>query len=445
MQAATHASAYSGYATLSEGSPDAVITETRRGTPGGEHLRRFWQPVAYLHELAEAPLRVRIMGEDLVVFRDKSGAVGVLHLHCQHRGTSLEYGRVEAHGIRCCYHGRVFDVDGTLLEMPGERAEERLRKEYRQGAYPTHLFAGIVFAYMGPPEKMPPFPMYDKYALPGFRLEVGVRMPFACNWVQVKENAMDPAHTAILHAWEGMFASEFAKFPEITWIETPAGMAYFATRRVGDKVWIRSTDILAPNIHSITSVFEDGRQLKECSPPWITIWTVPEDDDSCVNFVLEHLPEDDHTPAAVRHRAMTVGQTPHRPYAERQKIPGDYDAMVSQGPVARHSLEHLGTLDQGVVMFRRQLRRSIQQMEEGRDPLGLFRAGGVIPTYGSDRVVPLAEMQGDPDDPAALMAFAEKAARDYLARPPLAGRSIPKPPPMPARAAAPQPASTAGA
>src|SRR6185503_13466249 len=222
---------------------------------------------------------------------------------------------------------------------------------------PTHLFAGLVFAYMGPADKRPPFPMYDKFDLPGYRLEPGVRMPFACNWVQVKENAMDPAHTAILHAWEGMFASEFGKFPEITWSETPAGMAYFAARRVGDKVWVRSTDVLAPNIHSITSIFEDGRELKDCAPPWITIWTVPEDDHSCVNFLVEHLHEDDRTPIGPRHNAMKIGQTPERPYPERQQVPGDYDAMVSQGSIAPHSLEHLGTLDQGVVMFRRMVKK----------------------------------------------------------------------------------------
>ena len=285
----------SGYRTAITGSPDDEITQTTRGTPGGEYLRRFWQPVAYVNEIEKAPLRSKIMGEELVVFKDKSGAVGVLHLHCQHRQTSLEYGRVEEHGIRCCYHGRVFDVDGTILEMPGERNAARLMKEYKQGAYPAHVFGGIVFAYMGPIEKMPPFPIYDRYELPGMRLVAGPRMPFKCNWVQVKENSMDPAHTAILHAWEGLFAAEFGKFPEITWSETPVGMAYAASRRVGDKIWVRSTDIMMANIHSITSVFEDGHNLKDCSPPWITIWTVPDDDRYSHQFFLCHVPDDDRT------------------------------------------------------------------------------------------------------------------------------------------------------
>ncbi|HXQ49949.1 MAG TPA: aromatic ring-hydroxylating dioxygenase subunit alpha [Stellaceae bacterium] len=428
--------AYSGYRTPIEGVPDREITQTGRGTPGGEYLRRFWQPVAYLREIEDRPLRVRVLGEDLVAFRDRGGAVGVLHLHCCHRGTSLEYGRVEAHGIRCCYHGRVFDVDGTILEMPGEPAAERLRKEFKQGAYPAHVFAGIVFAYMGPIELKPPFPRYDKFEVPGMKLAPGPRLPFACNWVQVKENSMDPAHTAILHAWEGMFASEFGKFPQITWSETPSGMLYAASRRVEDKIWVRSTDIMMPNIHSITSVFEDGRSLKDCAPPWITMWTVPEDDHSSQQFVVVHMALDDPTPLEVQHRVMDIGQTPNRPYAERQRVPGDYDAMTSQGSIAPHSLEALGTLDQGVVMFRQLLRKGIRAVQAGNDPPCLMRGNEVLPTFASDLVVPVSAMAGNPDDPDALMAFARQTARDYLKAPPLGHRRMSKPVPLPARAVA---------
>ncbi len=428
--------AYTGYTTALEGEPDVEITQTTRGTPGGEYLRRFWQPVAYLHEIEKAPLRSKIMGEELVVFKDKSGAVGVLHLHCQHRGTSLEYGRVEDHGIRCCYHGRVFDVDGTILEMPGERNAEQLMKSQRQAAYPAHVFSGIVFAYLGPIELIPPFPLYDRFDLPGMRLEAGPRIPFKCNWVQIKENAMDPAHTAILHSWEGLFAAEFGKFPEITWAETPVGMAYAAARHVDDKVWVRSTDILMPNIHSITSVFEDGQDLKDCSPPWITIWTVPEDDHSSHQFVLVHVTDDDTMPRDVRNRAMTYGQTPDRPYEQRQKVPGDYDAMTSQGTIAQHSRENLGTLDRGVAMFRRLLRQGIRSVKDGQDPLGLARSGEPRPTYGSDRVVPVSTVQGNPDDPAVLMNLAEVTLRGYLTAPPFRNRSVPRPPAVPTLAAA---------
>lgn len=423
--------AYTGYQTPHEGTPDKELTQTNRGTPGGEYLRRFWQPVAYMREVSETPMRVRIMGEDLVVFRDRSGAVGVLHLHCQHRGTSLEFGRVEEHGIRCCYHGRVFDVDGTILEMPGERAADKLMKRFKQGAYPVHIFGGMVFIYMGPIEKKPPFPQYDKFFLPGMKLLAGPRMPFACNWVQVKENAMDPAHTAILHAWEGMFASEFGKFPEITWTPTPVGVAYAAARRVDDNIWVRTTDIMMPNIHSITSVFESGRQQKDCSPPWITIWTVPQDDDYSHQFVLVHAAEEDQMPDEIRHRLMSFGQTPDRPYADRQKVPGDYDAITSQGRIAPHSTEQLGTLDQGIVMFRKLLREGIRAVQSGQDPHGMFRTADILPTYGSDMVVPLSALSGNPDDPDDLMQFARETIVKYLDTPPLRDKPLPKHPPFP--------------
>jgi phenylpropionate dioxygenase-like ring-hydroxylating dioxygenase large terminal subunit len=410
---------YSGYETPIGGAPDRELTQTGRGTPGGEYLRRFWQPVCYAHELTDVPLRLRILGEDLVAFRDKGGAIGLLHLHCSHRGSSLEFGIIQERGLRCCYHGRVFDVDGTVLEMPGERAFARLSKETRQGAYPTHVFGGIVFAYLGPMERIPPFPTYDKYNLPGMKLVPGPRLPFACNWVQIKENAMDPAHTAILHALEGWFASQFGKFPEITWMETPVGMAYVASRRVDDKVWIRSTDIMMPNIHSITSVFEDGQTVKDWSPPWLTMWTVPVDDDASINFCVCHIREDDTTPTEKRNYAMSYGQTPERSYAERQRIPGDYDAMTSQGPITIHEREFLGTLDQGVAMFRKLLRQGIRDVRDGKEPLGLLRSTAPAATYGNDRVVPVAAMPGDPADRDALLAFARSVGEDYLRRPPL--------------------------
>ena len=428
---------YSGYRSIAEAVPDFEITQTSRGTPGGEYLRRFWQPVAYVREIEKAPLRTKIMGEELVVFKDKSGAVGVLYLHCQHRGTSLEFGRAEEHGIRCCYHGRVFDVDGSILEMPGEPKAALLMKEQSQPAYPAHIYGGVVFAYMGPIEKKPPFPLYDRYNVPGMRIQAGPRLPFKCNWVQVKENAMDPAHTAILHAFEGIFAEGFGKFPEITWQKTPNGMIYAAARRVGEMVWVRTTDIMMPNVSCITSVFEEGTELKERAAPWMTAWTVPEDDENTHQFFFCHVADDDDMPDAARFPALSFGQSPNRPYELRQRVPGDYDAMVSQGANAPHSLEHLGTLDRGVAMYRRLLREGVRDVKEGRDPHGLIRSDAPQSTYGSDLVVPAGTISGDTNDPKVLMAFAEETVKNYLASPPLAGaRSVPKPPPFPNMAAA---------
>ncbi len=192
-------SAYSGYYRKQSAEPDMYLCQVGRGTPAGEYHRRFWQPVCYESELGDVPLRVRALSEDLVVFKDLLGRIGALHLHCCHRNSSLEFGMLTEKGIRCCYHGRVFDVDGTIVEMPGEPAADRLQHEANQGAYPTHTFGGIVFAYMGPPDRIPVFPMLDRFQVKGVRHVPGIRFEFSCNWLQIKENAVDPHHTNVLH------------------------------------------------------------------------------------------------------------------------------------------------------------------------------------------------------------------------------------------------------
>ena len=140
---------YGAYYTREIPSPDPYLTETRPGTPMGEYMRRFWQPVCLSEELTDLPKAVKIMHEDLVAFRDKSGKVGVLQRYCSHRGTSLEYGVVSEKGIRCCYHGWLFDVDGTILETPGEPEGSKLKDNLFHGAYPAMEYHGIVHAYMG--------------------------------------------------------------------------------------------------------------------------------------------------------------------------------------------------------------------------------------------------------------------------------------------------------
>jgi nitrite reductase/ring-hydroxylating ferredoxin subunit len=412
---------FTGYAAPRHEGATFDLASVGRGTPGGEYLRRFWHPIAYVSELLDVPLRVKILGEDLIVFRDGSGAIGVLHLNCCHRGTSLEFGLIAEKGIRCCYHGRLFDTDGSILEMPGEPHVDRLRQTMRQPAYPAHVFAGMVFAYMGPPDKQPPFPMLDRFDLPGVKLLPSMRQPFACNWIQIKDNAADPAHTAVLHAIKGanQFSDEFGHFPELAFVETPVGVSYVAVRPVGDNIWIRSNDVVMPTVHCIPSIIEDGHHRKRCSAPWLTIWTTPVDDENSINFLLSHVSDDDPTPPERRRYLESFGQTPERSYAERQRLPGDYDAMVSQGPIANRKREGLGTLDQGITLFRRQLRHGIEAVQRGEDPQGVFRNPGPIPTYGNDRVIAAADMIGDANDPEARRAYARAVAKDYLTHPPL--------------------------
>ena len=166
---------YSGYSHRDVPTEDVDLTHVGPGTPAGEYLRRFWQPVAHSDELNDLPVRIRILGEDLVAFRDDAGRAGLMELHCCHRGTSLEYGKIEDGGIRCCYHGWLFDISGKILETPGEPETSTLKDRLYHGAYPVHEFNGLVFAYMGPPDKIYPFPMYDAYTAPGMTWPSGRR------------------------------------------------------------------------------------------------------------------------------------------------------------------------------------------------------------------------------------------------------------------------------
>src|ERR1700739_177676 len=160
---------YAAYFHRERPADDEELTRVGPGTPCGEYLRRFWQPVILSAELRDLPRRLRILGEGLVAFRDRSGAAGLLELHCPHRGTSLEFGLISDKGIRCCYHGWLVDVGGRILKTPGERAEDTLKDLLFHGAYPVREHQGLVFAYMGPPEKVPEFPTFDAYDLPGYR------------------------------------------------------------------------------------------------------------------------------------------------------------------------------------------------------------------------------------------------------------------------------------
>ena len=144
---------YGGYYHSQVVQEDDELTHVGPGTPAGEYLRRFWQPVCYADELGDVPVGLKILGEELVAFRDFSGRVGLVEAHCPHRGTSLEFGLVSERGIRCCYHGWLFDVDGTILETPGEPAGSTFKERLCHGAYPVHEFCGTIFAYMGAPDR----------------------------------------------------------------------------------------------------------------------------------------------------------------------------------------------------------------------------------------------------------------------------------------------------
>jgi phenylpropionate dioxygenase-like ring-hydroxylating dioxygenase large terminal subunit len=378
--------AYSAYHHRGLPEEDQELTRVGPGTPCGEYLRRFWQPVILASELGDLPRRVRILGEDLIAFRDKSGGIGLLEPYCPHRGTSLEYGLIADKGIRCCYHGWLFDVDGTILDTPGEPADSTLKNRLCHGAYPVHEYAGLVFAFMGPPDQKPPFPVFDTYDLPGYQLVARAPTLWPCNWLQVKENSMDPAHVAFLHTLPGSdgFSEDFKELAEWDWMETPVGMVYIDTRRYEDKVWVRVADFILPNIHQFPPNQDPVALRNALNRPQATTWAVPLDDTHTMQIGYYRAPVGKDP-----QRGTVFGQDGNRRYEDRQRVPGDWDAQVSiHGGMARHGLEHLATTDRGIIMMRNMIRRGIRAVGAGED-LGypILRNGAALPTYSHDRVV----------------------------------------------------------
>ena len=262
---------YSAYYQREEVSPDPELTQTGPGTPLGELMRRFWQPVCLSSQLTDVPHAIRIMSENLVAFRDKAGRVGVLQKHCCHRGASLEFGIIQNQGIRCCYHGFQYDVDGTIIEAPGEPDRgARLKQTIAQGAYPAFERDGLVFAYMGPPDKKPAFPEYDGFSAYSDLRLLPFSNVFPCNWLQSMDNIADQMHTAYLHnnmtvdgtdTASTSLSTAFGQLPVMDYVEVRNGsaMVFIATRRVSDsRIWVRINDLIVPNVSQHAYLFEDG-------------------------------------------------------------------------------------------------------------------------------------------------------------------------------------------
>ncbi|QDL38480.1 Rieske 2Fe-2S domain-containing protein [Rhodoferax sediminis] len=409
---------FNGYNKRDVPAHDAELTSSNAGTPMGEYMRQFWQPVCLSVELTDVPKAIRIMGEDLVAFRDKSGDVGVLHRHCSHRGASLEFGVIAEHGIRCCYHGWHYAVDGELLDAPCEADATRLKQTVCHGAYPAFERDGLVFAYMGPPDKKPPFPEYDTYTLPKGTKMVPFSNIYPCNWLQVFENIMDHMHTAVLHnkmvvegvdaaTADGVSLEGFGDMPVMQWEATRSGngIVFIAGRRLpDDKVWVRITEMVFPNYLQIGSLVPTAATERH-GTSGCTRWNVPVDDTHMIIFGFRHF-NSEVDPAGIGCEAdcgvdkidFLVGQTGNRSYDEGQRAPGDWEALVSQRPIAIHALEHPGSSDIGVYMCRKLLREAVR----GKTPPDalyerLTAAGSSLPLYAQDSVLHVPELPSAED------------------------------------------------
>ncbi|MEQ8346754.1 MAG: aromatic ring-hydroxylating dioxygenase subunit alpha [Sneathiellaceae bacterium] len=381
------------------------MTLTGAGTPAGALMRRYWHPVALSDELAgERPLRpVRLMGQDFVLFRDQAGRLGLLDRDCPHRGADLAYGRLEDGGLRCLFHGWLFDVAGTCLQTPAEPPTSRVCQHVRQKSYPVQERNGMIFAYIGEGEA-PAFPAFDCFAAPDSHV-FAFKGLIECNWLQALEVGIDPAHASFLHRFfededpDSAYGKQFRATstdsdltmtqvlrqfdcPDLEVESTDYGMRLFALRHLGEgRTHVRVTNMIFPH----------GFVIPLSPEMTITQWHVPVDDRSCYWYAyftsfsgpvdkqqmrdqrleLYELPDY----RSRRNRGNAYGYDPAEQRTQTYTGMGedinvhDQWAVESQGRIQDRTREHLATTDKGIVMYRRLLMKAIRDVEEGSAPL----------------------------------------------------------------------------
>jgi phenylpropionate dioxygenase-like ring-hydroxylating dioxygenase large terminal subunit len=367
------------------GRSDEFLTHVEPGTPCGELMRRYWHPVGASAKVSTDPKRVRILGEDLILFRDGQGRPGLLFEHCAHRGTSLYYGKVEEEGIRCCYHGWLFQVDGSCAEQPCEPEGGLHRDKCRQPWYPVEERYGLVFAYMGPLDEMPPLPRYDvlenlppdeelqqedqSFYIGGGTTPENPVAPYS--WLQNFENVMDPFHVVILHSrFSGVqFREQMAVMPVVTWERHDHGVMYRSERHTAHGKLTRISQTLMPNVRIVPSIELTPGPGREVA------WLVPVDSHHHRSFGVARVAKGEESLYERRARKAThEGKTWWEMSAEEHKrFPDDYEAQSSQGSIPHHSDEHLATSDKGVVAVRRLLAQQIRAVQDGGHPEGTGR------------------------------------------------------------------------
>jgi 5,5'-dehydrodivanillate O-demethylase len=341
------------------------LTRVGPGTPMGELLRRYWWPIWFQEQVTNKPVPVRLLGEDLILFRDPvTQKLGLLERYCAHRRVSLEYGRVEENGIRCCYHGWKFDCSGQCNDMPVEPEGSKLKDGVKIKAYEAVEIGGLVFAYMGP-KPAPAFPRWDLLVRDAGLTVVGADEEH-CNWLQRAENTVDQHHLCVLHA--GVYPQMAFKRSEVDWNPTWYGMQ-IEMRVPGRKA--KQDHFIFPSTNRFT------RARVGDVPSHDMRIRVPTDDTKTTTFWLNTYPS-----ITDKGRLETKGlEKSERGVYERVEdgwwdLPSheqDRAAQESQGLITERSLEILGWTDRGIAMFRGMLRDGMKAVAEGRDPLGVLR------------------------------------------------------------------------
>jgi phthalate 4,5-dioxygenase len=377
------------------------LTRSGPGTPMGNLCRRYWIPALLSQELPEpdcAPVRLKLMSERLIAFRDTQGRLGVMDEFCAHRGVSLWFGRNEENGLRCPYHGWKYDVSGQCIEVPSEPEASGFCKKIKLRSYPTAELGDVVWVYMGPPELQPPLPAFEWTQVPSSHRFVSKRTQ-ECNYLQAMEGGIDSAHVSFLHRHDlrsdSLHVSEGAELTRETdarfeVVETAGGMVIGVRRPAADgHLYWRITQWIMP-FHSMIPPYGENALNGHA-------W-VPVDDENCITWCFTHHPTrplTEHELGVMRngggiHVELIPGS--FRPVVNKdndymidraaQRAEKTYsgvagiamqDAAIqeSMGPIQDRSKENLVSTDNGVIMARIRLRRAALAAAEGAVPDGI--------------------------------------------------------------------------
>ena len=351
-----------------------LLTQVNRGTPCGELLRRYWHPVAAAAELTEEKpiLPVKMLGEELVVFRDRKGNYGLMGEHCPHRLASLAYGRVEEEGIRCPYHGWKFDRRGACLEQPAEPPGSTFKDRIKHIAYPVQYLGGLIYAYLGPPPP-PLLPRWDVLVWEHGKRWIVKESIIECNWLQPMENSVDPSHLFWLHGDTAHLAprvKEYAEKHEFILFEFGIKKRRTTlTLATAGKPEIDEHPLLFPTVLRHVASYEGNVQRHNLQI------RVPVDDHHTQVFRVNFVPSDRErspadAPVPFHFNALKTGP---RQYKMNMVSAQDSMAWETQGMLTDRSQEHLGVGDEGIIALRKLLREQIDRVRQGLDPLGVIR------------------------------------------------------------------------
>ena len=374
----------------------ADIPHVGRGTPAGEWLRRYWMVVGTTPDLHDIPQAVKVLGEELVLFRDVAGRLGLIGKQCPHRGASLEYGDIESGGLRCPYHGWLFDVHGRCLEMPAEPGSSKFAAKVMHLSYPVREQGGFIFAYLGPEQDDPPaLPRYKALCDSAGERSLEATRVYDYNWFNFIENGADPAHFSILHradpndgTWRSWFFN-FKDIPPFDALETTYGMKV-VSRKPGpteDIEYVDEKSFALPSILQIGDTefthFQQPREaLSAGSRNAHFMFVTPNDDHSFTLFTVNHYTGSDSEFFQKLSPSRKVEAKAHKkPYDRRKYSPfrGSVrtEDIACQGtqPLLDQRREQLATSDKGVILIRKIILKAIQAVQEGRTPKGVLPPG----------------------------------------------------------------------